>query len=185
MTEKGKALVVVVNKWDIAEKEDATQDYYRKELTKRLPFVSFAPFAFVSAKEHTGVRRVLDLSLRLVEQYRARFPTHQMNELLEQNPGRPPGSARPGEAGEALLRRPGGLRPSDLRHPVQPAGGHLRLVPPLRGEPLPAGVRPGGSHAARLQGTETKERPPGVEGAALGEHTPEGGLSLDAEGVAA
>jgi GTPase len=37
VTEKGKALVVVVNKWDIAEKEGATQEWYRDELGKRLP----------------------------------------------------------------------------------------------------------------------------------------------------
>jgi GTP-binding protein len=81
--EKGKALVVVVNKWDVAEREGATQDWYRKELAKRLPFVSFAPVAFVSSKERRGVTKVLDRAERLVEQYRARFPTPQLNELLE------------------------------------------------------------------------------------------------------
>ena len=83
VAERGKALVVVVNKWDLAEKERATQDWYRKELLKRLPFVAFAPFAFVSAREKRGVRRILDLAARLSEQYRARFPTPQLNELLE------------------------------------------------------------------------------------------------------
>jgi GTP-binding protein len=81
--EKGKALVVVVNKWDLAEREGATEDWYRRELVKRLPFVAFAPMVFVSAKERRGVRRVLDRAARLVEQYRARFPTPQLNELLE------------------------------------------------------------------------------------------------------
>jgi GTP-binding protein len=83
VAEKGKALVVVVNKWDIAEREGATQDWYRKELLKRLPFVAFAPMVFVSAKERRGVTKVLDRAGRLVEQYRARFPTPQLNELLE------------------------------------------------------------------------------------------------------
>ncbi|ABC81427.1 ribosome biogenesis GTPase Der [Anaeromyxobacter dehalogenans] len=83
VAEKGKALVIVVNKWDIAEREGATQDWYRKELTKRLPFVAFAPMLFVSAKERRGVHRVLEKAARLVEQYRARFPTPQLNELLE------------------------------------------------------------------------------------------------------
>jgi GTP-binding protein len=83
VVEKGKALVVVVNKWDVAEREGATQDWYRKELAKRLPFVSFAPMVFVSAKERRGVTRVLEKAERLVEQYRARFPTPQLNELLE------------------------------------------------------------------------------------------------------
>ena len=82
VAEKGKALVVVVNKWDLAEREGATEGWYRSELLKRLPFVSFAPMVFVSAKEGRGVRRVLDRAARLVEQYRARFPTHQLNELL-------------------------------------------------------------------------------------------------------
>jgi GTP-binding protein len=83
VVEKAKALVVVVNKWDVAEREGATQDWYRKELLKRLPFVAFAPMIFVSAKERRGVTRVLDKAARLVEQYRARFPTPQLNELLE------------------------------------------------------------------------------------------------------
>lgn len=83
VVEKGKALVVVVNKWDVAEREGATEDWYRKELLKRLPFVSFAPMVFVSAKERRGVTRVLDRAARLVEQYRARFPTPALNELLE------------------------------------------------------------------------------------------------------
>jgi GTP-binding protein len=83
VAEKGKALVIVVNKWDLAEREGATEDWYRKELLKRLPFVSFAPMVFASAKERRGVRRVLDQAARLVEQVRARFPTPQLNELLE------------------------------------------------------------------------------------------------------
>jgi GTP-binding protein len=83
VAEKAKALVVVVNKWDLAEREGATQDWYRKELLKRLPFVAFAPFVFTSAKERRGVTRVLEKAARLVEQYRARFPTPQLNELLE------------------------------------------------------------------------------------------------------
>jgi ribosome-associated GTPase EngA len=82
VAEKGKALVVVVNKWDIAEREGATQDWYRKELFKRLPFVAFAPMVFVSAKERRGVTKVLDQAQKLVEQYRARFPTPQLNELI-------------------------------------------------------------------------------------------------------
>ncbi len=83
VAEKAKALVVVVNKWDVAEREGATQDWYRKELHRRLPFVSWAPMLFVSAKERRGVGKVLDRAARLVEQYRARFPTPALNELLE------------------------------------------------------------------------------------------------------
>jgi GTP-binding protein len=83
VAEKAKALVVVVNKWDIAEREGATQDWYRKELHKRLPFVAYAPMVFTAAKERRGVTKVLDRATRLVEQFRARFPTPQLNDLLQ------------------------------------------------------------------------------------------------------
>ncbi|HEX8908850.1 MAG TPA: ribosome biogenesis GTPase Der [Anaeromyxobacteraceae bacterium] len=83
VAEKGRALVIVVNKWDLAEREGATQDWYRGELAKRLPFVAWAPMIFTSGKTGKGVVKVLDTAARLMEQYRARFPTHAMNELLE------------------------------------------------------------------------------------------------------
>jgi GTP-binding protein len=83
VAEKARALLVVVNKWDLAEKEGATQAWYREELAKRLPFVAWAPMLFVSAREGRGVEKVLDQAARLAEQYRARFPTRELNELLE------------------------------------------------------------------------------------------------------
>jgi GTP-binding protein len=83
VAEKARALVVVVNKWDLAEKEGATQAWYREQLGKRLPFVAWAPMRFVSAREGKGVEAILDTAARLAEQYRARFPTRELNELLE------------------------------------------------------------------------------------------------------
>ncbi len=83
VAEKGRALVVLVNKWDIGEREGATQAWYRSELAKRLPFVSWAPMIFTSGKTGKGVTKLLDTSARLIEQYRARFPTHALNQLLE------------------------------------------------------------------------------------------------------
>ncbi|GEJ57418.1 ribosome biogenesis GTPase Der [Anaeromyxobacter diazotrophicus] len=83
VAEKGRALVVVVNKWDLGEQGGATQAWYRDELAKRLPFVAWAPMIFTSGRTGKGVAKVLDTAARLMEQYRARFPTHAMNELLE------------------------------------------------------------------------------------------------------
>jgi GTP-binding protein len=83
VAEKARALIVVVNKWDLAEREGATQAWYRGELAKRLRFVSWAPMIFTSGRTGKNVPKVLDTAARLVEQYRARFPTHALNELLE------------------------------------------------------------------------------------------------------
>jgi GTP-binding protein len=83
VAEKAKALICVVNKWDLAEREGATQAWYREQLKLKLPFVSWAPLLFTTAKAGIGVGKVLDTAARLVEQYRARFPTPALNELLE------------------------------------------------------------------------------------------------------
>ncbi len=83
VAEKGRALVVVVNKWDLGEAGGATQSWYREELAKRFPFVSWAPMLFTSGKTGKGITKLLDTAARLMEQYRARFPTHAINELLE------------------------------------------------------------------------------------------------------
>ncbi len=83
VAEKHKVLICVVNKWDLAEAEEATQAWYRKELAKRLPFVSFAPMLFTSAKTGKNVAKVLDTAARLAQQSRARFPTPALNDLLE------------------------------------------------------------------------------------------------------
>jgi GTP-binding protein len=83
VVEKGRALVVVVNKWDLAEKEGASRAWYRRELHRRLPFVAFAPMLFVAARSGKGLERLLDTAARLAEQHRARFPTRALNDLLE------------------------------------------------------------------------------------------------------
>ncbi|MEY2667502.1 MAG: GTP-binding protein EngA, partial [Pseudomonadota bacterium] len=83
VVEKGRALVIVVNKWDIAQKAGATQRWYKEELHKRLPFVAWAPILFVSAIEGKGVTALLREAARLARQFRTRLPTPKLNELLE------------------------------------------------------------------------------------------------------
>ena len=83
VVEKGRALVIVVNKWDVAQAAGATQRWYKEELGKRLPFVSWAPILFVSARDGNGVTALLREAGRLARQYRTRLPTPKLNELLE------------------------------------------------------------------------------------------------------
>jgi GTP-binding protein len=83
IAEKGRAFVIVVNKWDLAEKESATRAWYREQLHKRLPFVAYAPMLFTSAAKKQGVEKVLTTAARLSAQFRARFPTPALNDLIE------------------------------------------------------------------------------------------------------
>lgn len=81
--QKGKALIVVVNKWDVVPGKRDTEAYYREEIGKRLPFVSYAPMVFASAKTGSHVFKALSLAAELFEQYRARVPTPVLNQFLK------------------------------------------------------------------------------------------------------
>ncbi len=81
--EKGKALIVVINKWDVVPDKRDTEAYYREEIAKRLPFVAYAPMLFASAKTGSHVFKSLAVAGELFEQYKARVPTPLLNQFLE------------------------------------------------------------------------------------------------------
>ncbi|MCI0572227.1 MAG: ribosome biogenesis GTPase Der [Myxococcaceae bacterium] len=82
--EKGRALVIVVNKWDQIEKDKRKEEAFRAELKYRFKFVAYAPVLFTSALTGARVKKVLDVAAQLAEQFRYRAPTPQLNRLLAQ-----------------------------------------------------------------------------------------------------
>ena len=81
--EKGRALIIVVNKWDQVEKKPGTEEEGRAWVKKKFPFVQYAPVVFASAKTGSRVEKVLELARELSDQYRFRARTPQLNKLLE------------------------------------------------------------------------------------------------------
>ncbi|MDR0965984.1 MAG: ribosome biogenesis GTPase Der [Myxococcales bacterium] len=81
--EKGKGMVVLVNKWDLAEAEGIKPKPFEEELRKRLPFLSYAPIVFGSALTGKAVFRAIKLAGELSDQLKARLPTPQLNALLQ------------------------------------------------------------------------------------------------------
>ena len=82
--DKGKALVIAVNKWDIVEKETGTMDKIKKDVYRDLAFMDFAPIVFISAK--TG-QRVDKLMIHVVEaaaQNKRRVTTGMLNDFLSE-----------------------------------------------------------------------------------------------------
>lgn len=80
--EKGRALVVVVNKWDkVAGK--ASSSTFREQLKHALKFVSYAPVVFTSAIDGTKVEKVLELALQVYGQWQFRAPTPLLNRLIK------------------------------------------------------------------------------------------------------
>jgi GTP-binding protein len=82
--ESGRALIVVVNKWDIAEKDDKAAAKYEKAATEKAPFLKFVPFLFASAKTGQRVTKVLDVIMKVAAERQTRIPTSQINERLSQ-----------------------------------------------------------------------------------------------------
>lgn len=74
--------VIVVNKWDLAEKK-STREEYVEYLDKALRGLSFAPIVFITAKESDGLRELLGMALNLAEQASHRVPTAKLNEAVE------------------------------------------------------------------------------------------------------
>jgi GTP-binding protein len=80
--ENGCGLVVVVNKWDLVEKETMTAPNYEKELRERATFLKWVPVLFTSALTGQRVHRVLELIVETQEQRMRRVATHEVNDVL-------------------------------------------------------------------------------------------------------
>ena len=81
--QRGKALVLAVNKWDLVAKNDGDTEKYRDEVHYRLSFLDFAPIAFISAATGHGVRRLLQVAVRVVHSYRRKVSTSAVNQALQ------------------------------------------------------------------------------------------------------
>jgi GTPase len=81
--EKGRALVVLVNKWDLVDREGKKQEELREGLKWQLRFVAHAPILFGSALLGRQVSKVLDVAVQLYDQAHTRVPTPMLNRLLQ------------------------------------------------------------------------------------------------------
>ncbi len=80
--EQGKACIIVVNKWDIVEKDGQTMDSYRKKLAVDFSFMSFAPIIFISAKTGQRIDKLFELIKYVYAQNAMRISTGKLNDIL-------------------------------------------------------------------------------------------------------
>jgi len=80
--DSGKACIIVVNKWDIVEKDDKTMDRMREDIRRDLPFMPYAPIVFISAKTGQRVARLFELVGYVHEQSMMRITTGMLNNVL-------------------------------------------------------------------------------------------------------
>ncbi len=80
--EAGKGIVVVVNKWDLIEKETNTMKEYQKNIAQELVFMSYAPSVFISVLKKQRLDNVIDMVKYVSEKRSLRVPTGQLNSLI-------------------------------------------------------------------------------------------------------
>ena len=80
--EAGKASIIVVNKWDLVEKETGTMEKQRKDILRDLSFMSYAPVLFISALTGQRTDRLFDLINYVNEQSSMRISTGMLNNVL-------------------------------------------------------------------------------------------------------
>ncbi len=99
--EAGKAVVIVVNKWDLVKKDSHTMAEFEKNIRKEFKFLDFAPIVFVSALTKDRIENLFRVINDSYEGYTTRISTSVLNEVLL----------------EAVLRNP----------PVEFNGGFLKI----------------------------------------------------------
>lgn len=80
--QRKKGIVLLVNKWDLIEKDNYTFGNYEKELKERLGPLSFIPIVFISVVEKQRVFQAIEKAIEVYDSYKSKIPTSQLNEKL-------------------------------------------------------------------------------------------------------
>lgn len=94
-----KSTVVVVNKWDVIQKDTYTMESFTAQVRQQLNFMDYVPVLFISAKTGQRVDKVLPMALQVQEERLVRLPTSQINRILQDAQSR---HAAPSRSGRQL-----------------------------------------------------------------------------------
>ncbi|WKW12161.1 ribosome biogenesis GTPase Der [Pseudogemmatithrix spongiicola] len=123
--DSGRGMIIVVNKWDLKEKDDKTAAKFEKECVEKAPYLKWVPFLFTSAITGQRVTKVLDLLLEVEAERNKRITTSEVNDALQE-----------------LLAR---------RQPPQAAGHEVKLNFATQVETAPPAIVVLGNHPALVQ----------------------------------
>ena len=79
---KGKGIVMLVNKWDVVEKETNTAKEYEKVLKQRMAPFNDVPVLFVSVKEKTRIFKAIEVALQVFENRQRKVATSKLNDVI-------------------------------------------------------------------------------------------------------
>jgi GTP-binding protein len=80
---KGKGVVLLVNKWDLIDKETNSARDYEKELSKKIAPFSDVPIIFISVTEKQRIFKAIEAGLEVFESRKRKIPTSKLNEVMQ------------------------------------------------------------------------------------------------------
>jgi GTP-binding protein len=148
-----KSAVVLVNKWDLVEKDSFTMVEYTRKIRQELNFMDYVPVLYISAKTGQRVNKVMPAALQVQEERLVRLSTSQLNQILQRAQDQHPAPSHGGRQlkiyyGTQVRSDP----PTFLMYVNDPKLGHfsylrylenkLREVYPFIGTPIRLVMRP-------------------------------------------
>ncbi|QSZ27945.1 ribosome biogenesis GTPase Der [Aceticella autotrophica] len=82
--ENNKAVIIIVNKWDLIEKDTNTINEYTRIIREKFAFLNFAPILFISVKTGQRVNRILEEIKKVWEQFNKRISTGILNNTVNE-----------------------------------------------------------------------------------------------------
>jgi len=82
--EAGKGVIIIINKWDLVEKDEKTMNKFDENIRKQLGFMQYAPTLFVSALTKQRVVKIIELVNFVAEQQNNRISTSVLNEVISE-----------------------------------------------------------------------------------------------------
>ncbi len=87
---QGKGMVLMVNKWDLVEKDSRTADRFRKEILEKLSPIDYLPIIFTSVITKQRIYQVMEKAVQVFENKTKKIPTSRLNDtllpIIERNP---------------------------------------------------------------------------------------------------
>lgn len=97
IADEARGMVLVVNKWDLVEKDGKTMEQYKAAAAEALDFMPYVPVVFISAKFNQRVPQVMERALLVVEERKKRVPTAALNKMLREAVEKHAPPSRPGK----------------------------------------------------------------------------------------
>lgn len=82
--DSGKGIIIAVNKWDEVEKDNNTTEKFKKDIYNELPFATYAPIIFISAKTGQRVNKIFEMINNVASQNALRISTAVLNQVINE-----------------------------------------------------------------------------------------------------